>query len=112
MAEVTYTNVANQKFTYTGISASDTGQEITMDGGIGLLCSVQVLDGGGTGFNAGTLTIQISNDNTNWATLKDVHGTDAAATADSMFELSTGAQYMRPLADASIGDVDVIFSFG
>lgn len=112
MAVVNFTNAANQLFTYIGLSASDTGQPIFLDGGQGLLLNVQAFSGGGTGFNAGTLTIQVSNDNTNWATIKDIHGTDATFTAAGIYELSTGAQYLRPSCDASISDVDVIFSFG
>lgn len=112
MAVVDYVNKANQVFTYTGLSASDTGQPIFMDGGAGLLCMAQAFSGGGTGFNAGTITMQTSNDGTNWSTLKDVHGDNAAFTAAAVFELSTGAQFLRPSCDASIGDVDLIVSFG
>lgn len=112
MAVVDFVNVANQKFTYTTLSASDTGQPIFMDAGVGLLLNIQTLDGGGSGYNTGTLTIQVSNDGTNWNTIKDVHGTDATFTANGVAEISTGAQLIRPSADASISDVDVIFSFG
>jgi len=112
MAVVDFVNKANQLFTYTGLSASDTGQPIFMDGGSGLLLNVQAVSGGGTGFNGGTLTLQVSNDGTNYATLKDVHGTDAEFTVAGIVELSTGAQFIRPLCDASIGDLDVIFSYG
>lgn len=112
MAVINYTNVANQVFSLATISASDSSQPIFMDGGAGLLLNVSAVVGGGTGFNSGTLTVQVSNNNSDWGTLKDVHGTDAAFTAAGVFELSTGAQYIRVLADASINDVDVIFSFG
>ena len=112
MGIVNYVNKANQKFTYTAIAADDTGQPIFMDAGVGLLLSVHALVGGGSGFNAGTLTIQVSNDGTNWSTIKDVHGTDAAFTANALIEISTGAQFIRPFAYSSISDVDVIFSFG
>lgn len=112
MATVTYTNKQNQTFTLVGLSASDTSQPIFMDGGSGLLLNVQVTSGGGTGFNAGTITVQVSNDGTNWATLKDVHGTAATFTAAGVAELSTGAQFIRLSCSASIGDVDAIFSFG
>ena len=112
MSVINYANTANQKFVYTTLSASDTGQPVFMDAGVGLLLSVQAVVGGGTGFNSGTLTIQVSNDGTNWATIKDVHGNDAAFTAAGMVEISTGAQFIRPSCDASINDVDVTFSFG
>jgi hypothetical protein len=109
---ISYTNVANQVFTVPTLSASDTSQPIFMDGGVGLLLAVQASVGGGTGFNSGTLTVQVSNDNTNWSTVKDVHGTDATFTAAGALELSTGAQFIRVSCDASINDVDVTFSFG
>jgi len=112
MAVINYVNVANQKFTFTTLSASDTGQPIFMDAGVGLLLNIQAVVGGGTGFNSGTMTIQVSNDGTNWNTIKDVHGTDVTFTAAGVAEISTGAQFIRPSGDASINDVDVIFSFG
>ena len=112
MAVVNYNNEANQKFTYLTMGGSDTGQPVFMDAGVGLLLSVQAVVGGGSGFDGGTLTIQVSNDGTNWSTIKDVNGTDSAFTANGMVEISTGAQFIRPSADASIDDVDVIFSFG
>jgi hypothetical protein len=83
-----------------------------MSAGLGLSCSVSASAGGGTGFNAGSLTIQVSNDGTNWNTISDITGTEVVFTAAANFEISTGAQFMRPSADATIGDVDVVFSFG
>ena len=106
------TDVGNQIFHFDTVTASDSTDPIFLDAGHGFLVNCSTVGGGGTGYNSGTITIQVSNDNTNWATLKDVHGTDAAFTAAGMFELSTGAQYIRLLADGSIGDVDVIISFG
>lgn len=112
MAVINYVNVANQRFTYTALGASDTGQPIFMDAGVGLLLNIQAIVGGGSGFNSGTLSIQVSNDGTNWNTIKDVHSDSAVFTVAGLVELSTGAQFIRPSCDASINDVDVIFSFG
>ncbi len=112
MAVVNYDNKANQTFTYTTMTGSDTGQPVFMDAGIGLLLSVQVVGGGGSGFDGGIMTIQISNDGTNWATIKDVNGDPSTFSVAGMVEISTGAQFLRPSGDASIDDVDVIFSFG
>lgn len=106
------TNERRQLYTYTGLTADDDGDPIFLDGGWGIVCTVTVVDGGGSGFNSGTVTIQVSNDGTNYATLKDIHGTDAEFTANGTSELSTVAQFIRPSCDGSIDDVDVQFSFG
>lgn len=103
---------ANGLYSYIGLSASDTGEPIWLGGGWGVFINVSAASGGGTGFNSGTLTIQVSNDNTNWSTLKDIHGTDVTFTATGSYELSTAAKYIRPSCDASISDVDVYFNFG
>ena len=112
MSVIVGTNVANSVYTYLTVSESDTTDPIFMDSGIGLLMTVQTFGGGGSGYDSGTITVQVSNDNTNWATLKDVHGTDGAFAAAGIFEMSTGAQYIRLSADSDIDDVDVIISFG
>lgn len=112
MAVVSYTSDRAMKFTVTGMSASDSSQPLKMYGGAGVVLDVQILSGGGTGFNSGTMTIQVSNDNSNWATAKDTQGNDATATAAGHIEISTAARWIRALSDASIGDVDVIFNFG
>lgn len=91
--------------TYTGMTASDAGDPIQVADGS--LAAVHALSGGGTGFNSGTLTIQGSLDGTNWFTLRDVAGTDVTFTAEAYFEICTAVSYIRPLCDASIGDVDV-----
>jgi len=99
-------------YSYIGLSASDTGEPLFLGGGWGVFMCVTAASGGGSGFNSGTLTIQVSNDGTNWATLKDIHGTDVTFTATGTFELSTAAKYIRASCDASISDVDVYFNFG
>lgn len=98
-------------YTYTGLTASDNGDRISMSQGFGLVGCVQAFSGGGTGFNSGTVTIQVSNDGTNWATLKDLQGTEIAFTDDGLSDFSTAAQYIRPSCDANVGDVDVIIGF-
>jgi len=98
-------------YTYTGLTASDNGDKLSMANGYGLVGCVQAFSGGGTGFNSGTLTIQVSNDGTNWATLKDLQGTDVTFTAAGLTDFSTAAQFIRPSCDGSISDVDVIIGF-
>jgi hypothetical protein len=98
-----------RKYSWTGLTANDNGDAVKLGDGWGLVSCIQVFSGGGTGFNSGTVTIQVSNDGTNWATAKDIHGNDCTATAGALFELSVSAGYIRPSMDASISDVDVIF---
>ena len=111
MAVVDWTK-SRTTYTYTGLSASDTGLPLHLGDGWGIFITVSAASGGGTGFNSGTLTVQVSNDGTNYSTLKDIHGNDVAFTDTASFELSTAAAYIRPSCDASIGDVDVILNFG
>lgn len=112
MAVVSFVSDRARHFTVTGMSASDSSQPIRLNSGAGLVLDVQLLNGGGTNFNSGTMTIQVSNDNSTWATAKDTQGNDATATAAGHIEISTAAQWVRALSDANIGDVDVIFNFG
>lgn len=112
MAVVDHTHDRRQLYTWTELGASDTGDPVFMNAGWGVAANVTCVDGGGSGFNAGTVTIQVSNDNTNWMTLKDIHGTDVEFTANGTFEISTVAQYIRPSCDGSISNVDVKVSFG
>ena len=112
MAVVSFTSDRARHFTVTAMAASDSSQPIRLNAGAGIVLDVFCLDGGGSGFNAGTMTIQVSNDNTNWATAKDTQGNDATLTADGHVEISTAAQWVRALSDGSIANVDVIFNFG
>lgn len=95
--------------TVTGLTASERTDSLpTSKGGL-LAGAVHVIDGGGTGFNGGTATVQASLDGTNWFTAKDVGGTDMTLTADGYYEFSLAAKFVAVLADASISDVDVRF---
>ena len=42
-----------------------------------------------------TVTAQISNDGSTWFTLTDIYGANVSATANAVFEYTTGANYMR-----------------
>lgn len=94
--------------TWTALTTSEGGTAVEMEKGAGLVGCIQSFSGGGTGYNSGTLTIQVSNDNTNWATLKDLFGNDVTHTAAALTDFSTAARFIRPLADGSISDVDII----
>ena len=78
---------------------------------LGAVGAVQVLDGGGSGFNGGTVTIQKSIDGVNWVVLQDLQGTDITFTATGIGEFTTSCRWLRALNDASVSDVDVYFCF-
>lgn len=55
-------------------------------------------------FNGGSLTIQGSNDDTNWATLHDATGADLVFTAAGLRSVMEGPLFIRPvLSGASAG---------
>jgi hypothetical protein len=55
--------------------------------------AVQISGSFGT---APTVTLQGSNDGTNWYTLKNVHGTDISVTAAALHEFNSSALYIKP----------------
>jgi len=105
----TLVSTGDGSHTVTGLATSEASDSLKAgDGGL-LAGAVQVLDGGGTGFNGGTATCQASIDGTNWFTAKDVTGASMTFTADAYFEFSLAARYIRVLNDGTVSDVDVTF---
>jgi len=84
------------------VTGSDTGEPLDLGGLASLAVAVQM-----TGTFGDTVTMQGSIDGTNYATLKDVQGSDAALSAAGIIEIATAVRYIRPSAGASITDVDV-----
>lgn len=71
----------------------------------GLSGSMQVT---GT-FGSATITLQGSNDGTNFYAIKDFAGDDIALTAAGILEFSTAAAYIRPSsANGSADNVTVV----
>lgn len=68
----------------------DTGAPVEVPGASALAGAVQM-----TG-TPGTTTMQVSNDGTNWVTLKDLGHADIALTSAGMAEFTTAARYIRP----------------
>ena len=93
----------------TGLTTSEASDALKAGKDGMLVGCVQALDGGGTGFNAGTVTIQASLDGTNWHAAKDVTGTAITFTADGYAEFSLAARYIRALNDGTVSDVDIGF---
>lgn len=77
---------------WSGIASGDTFTPFTLTQQYGLAASVQV-----TGTFAGaSVTIEVSNDGTNWVATKDVLGTAIAFSSTGYAELSLCAAYIRP----------------
>lgn len=100
-----YVSVDKMKYTWAGFVANaDVGTSIT-DQNLNDR-SVQV-----TGSFAGSLsiTIQGSNDGTNWFTLTDQGGSPLTFTAAGGGMIAELTEYVRPIADAGAGggDADV-----
>lgn len=97
-----------QLHTYDNLDTADTSpQSILLSGTAALAGAIQVI---GT-FGSSSITVQGSNDGTNWVTLADRAGTAIAITAAGGAEFSTSFVYIRPLSTGGSGDdVDVFIS--
>jgi len=86
------------------LTEADSAEAAELNSLSGLAGSVQVT---GT-FGGATVTLQSSNDGTNFATMKDPAGNDISMTSAGMSEFSTAARYIRPSATGGTAqDVDV-----
>lgn len=108
---ITNTNIGTKDgsarlITYTGLSESDTTpSEFEIIEWADR--SVQVV---GT-FNAGTVTIEGSNDGTNWAALTDPQGNALAIKSAKIEQISEITRFVRPRVTAGTGvSVTVIFA--
>lgn len=103
----TFTRPAKQavKIFWEAIATGDTPDARVLEGVQGGIASAQVT---GT-FNGGTtVTLQASNDATNYVTLKDLQGNDISLTAAGLIDFTTAALYLRPnVASGSSDDIDV-----
>jgi hypothetical protein len=96
-----------QLATWTGVSTADTMDAIgPMNKGIGARRASVTFSGT---FGGATLTLQGSNDGTNWGTLTDLAGNAISVTAAAVREFSTSCLYVRPASSGGTGDnVDVV----
>jgi hypothetical protein len=86
-------------------TTTDTPLKFTVTEQWGLAGSVQFA---GT-FGGSTVTLQMSNDGTNWVDIKDLQGNTISATATTMFEFTCSAAYIKPnVTGGSANNVDVI----
>lgn len=91
--------------TWADCATGDTINSATlenMQGGVG---AVQL---SGT-WGGATVVLQVSNDGSTWATMKDVNGASISATDDAFHEFSTAGVYIRPSSSGGSSDaVDVV----
>ena len=104
MATIVPTTVEEQiraaAYRWTDYSTADTATPVKVQNMQGLAGSVQVT---GT-FGGATVALQVSNDGTNFVTLKDGTGTDITFTAAGMAEFSTAALYVKPTSSGGTAD--------
>ena len=104
MATIIPTTVEQQiqaaAYRWTDYSTADTSTPIKVQNMQGLAGSVQVT---GT-FGSATITLQVSNDGTNYVTLKDSTGIEILITAAGMREFSTAALYLKPTSSGGTAD--------
>jgi hypothetical protein len=84
---------------WTAITSADTADAWGLNGQSAVACAVQIT---GT-FGGATVTLQGSNDGTNYFILKDFTGTDVSATSATMFDLSTAVLYVKPVVTGGAG---------
>ena len=104
MATIVPTTVEEQiraaAYRWTDYSTADTATPVKVQNMQGLAGSVQVT---GT-FGGATIALQVSNDGTNFVTLKDGTGTNITFTAAGMAEFSTAALYVKPTSSGGTAD--------
>jgi hypothetical protein len=89
--------------TWDPITGATAGDSLEVGYSTGLAAAVQVI--GGT---PGSVTLQGSLDNINWANLSDVDGVAIALTQLTQLEdFTTAARYIRPRGDAASVDAIV-----
>ena len=104
MATIIPTTVEQQiraaAYRWTNYSTADTATPVKIQNMQGLAGSVQVT---GT-FGGATIALQVSNNGTNFVTLKDSTGTDITFTAAGMREFSTAALFIKPTSSGGTSD--------
>lgn len=91
---------------WSGVAPGDTLDALVLKQQYGLAASVQAV---GT-FGGATITMQVSNDGTNWANVSDVSSVPVVmTTATQYYEMSLSSAYIRGvIAGGSGSDIDVI----
>lgn len=104
MATIVPTTVEEQvraaAYRWTDYSTADEAVPVKVQNMQGLAGSVQVT---GT-FGGATIALQVSNNGTNFVTLKDGTGANITFTAAGMAEFSTAALFIKPTSSGGTAD--------
>ena len=101
MATIVPTEIdGSTSYRWTDYSTADTSSPARIQNMEGLAGSVQVT---GT-FGGATIALQVSNDGTNFVTLKDIAGVDISLTAAGLREFSTAALFLKPTSSGGTAD--------
>lgn len=104
MATIVPTTVEEQvraaAYRWTDYSTADDAVPVRIQNMQGLAGSIQVT---GT-FGGATIALQVSNNGTNYVTLKDAIGSNITFTAAGIAEFSTAALYIKPTSTGGTAD--------
>lgn len=101
MATIVPTEIdGSTSYRWTDYSTADTSSPARLQNMEGLAGSVQVT---GT-FGGATIVLQVSNDGTNFVTLKDSAGVAITFTSAGMAEFSTAALFIKPTSSGGTAD--------
>lgn len=89
-----------ERITWTDLSTADTATSVLVMCAAPAIGSMQVT---GT-FGSATITLQGSNDGTNFAAITDLAGNDCALSAAGLVDFSTAAAYIRPASSGGTAD--------
>lgn len=90
---------------WEGAVTGDTITPFILRQQYGLAASIQVV---GT-FGGATVTIQVSNDGTNWVTAQNMFGAPITLTTSGYAEVTLSAAYIRPnITGGTEDDLDII----
>jgi hypothetical protein len=92
--------VRSSAYRWTNYSTADDAAPVKVQNMQGLAGSVQVT---GT-FGGATIALQVSNNGTNYVTLRDSTGADITFTGAGMREFSTAALFIKPTSSGGTDD--------
>lgn len=99
VAALVFDNSGPMISTWLGITEADSGQAVIVPD----LVTSLVIQGTGNYGAGGNITVEGSNDNTNFSVLKDITGTDIVLASTKAWQLRDNALYIRPRATAGTG---------
>lgn len=102
---VDYPIVGCTRILWETLTSDDTAAPWMIRGSSGVAGNIQVV--GDFGSDA-SVSLEASNDGTNWAAIDDIEGDVIGVTANNVRDFSTAALYIRPaVADGTAEDLDI-----